>query len=431
MKILILSGTPWDDNNSFGNTFSNLFGDLPNIEIANIYCSYGVPNNSIVSQCFQISLRNLVMNLLNSDVPTGQIIVDPNQGIDMQGKEKKAIDFAKKKRLQIFFWARDFIWKIGRWDSPELRKFIDDFAPDLLYIPVYYSNYLLDIGLFLKSYTGTRMIAHISDDCYSLRQFSLSPLYWIDRFVKRKKIRALVRQADFLHVISDIQKSEYEQQLGVECRLFRKGLVFDDQLRYRHWLHNPIRFVYTGNIGNGRWRSLAQIGRALEECNKQRITAELYIYTFTPLNNRMKKALDIKNTVHYMGGVSSDEVLNIQKEADVLIHVESLNLKERLKVHQSFSTKLVDYMHTGNCIFAVGTKDIASIDYLLKYDAAIVATTQAEISDKLRHMLEKPDVILEYGNNAWNAGKKNHQKEIVSKIFEHDIKGSVYESFAN
>lgn len=106
------------------------------------------------------------------------------------------------------FWARDFVWKIGRWCSPELKAFIDDFKPDVIFQPIYYSNYISDIALFIKKYTGVPMVGYISDDCYTLRQFNLSPLYWIDRLHKRKKVKQVFMSCEFVYVISEIQKRE-------------------------------------------------------------------------------------------------------------------------------------------------------------------------------------------------------------------------------
>ena len=36
MKILVLSSTPWTNDNSFGNSFSNIFEGIEDVEIANI-----------------------------------------------------------------------------------------------------------------------------------------------------------------------------------------------------------------------------------------------------------------------------------------------------------------------------------------------------------------------------------------------------------
>ena len=47
MKVLIISRTTWDNANSFGNTFSNLFEGMKDVEIYSIACRNGISNNSI------------------------------------------------------------------------------------------------------------------------------------------------------------------------------------------------------------------------------------------------------------------------------------------------------------------------------------------------------------------------------------------------
>ena len=71
MKVLTLSSTPWNTNNSFGNTFNNIFDGIDDIEVANIYCTSGTANAKIVRKSFQITMDSLIKNLLHKDVPTG------------------------------------------------------------------------------------------------------------------------------------------------------------------------------------------------------------------------------------------------------------------------------------------------------------------------------------------------------------------------
>ena len=50
IKLLFISKTPWDDNNSFGNSFSNIFGGNDNYEIYNIYLSEGNSTSPLVKK---------------------------------------------------------------------------------------------------------------------------------------------------------------------------------------------------------------------------------------------------------------------------------------------------------------------------------------------------------------------------------------------
>ena len=89
-----------------------------------------------------------------------------------------------------------------------------------------------------------------------------------------------------------------------------------------------------------------------------------------------------------MNPVPAREIQSIHADADVLVHVESFSLKDRLVVRHSFSTKLVDYFHAARCVFAVAPPDVASMCYLLKNDSAVVATSEHDVIIQLRHYRE-------------------------------------------
>lgn len=426
MKVLILSNTPWREDNSFGNSFSNIFNDIPDLEIANIFFKYGEPDNDIVKRYFQITEKSLINNLKDRNQPSGrEISAKKAESTDLNEKERSVYDSARKKRWMIMFWARDLIWKIGRWKSPELKNFIDDFKPDIIFQPIYYSNYILNASLFIKKYTGAPMIGYISDDCYTLKQFNLSPLYWIDRFHKRHKVKKVFLSCEFVYVISDIQKSEYEKIFGKKCKVLTKCADFSSAPDIKKEIGSPIKLVYTGNLGNGRWKSLSYIKEALKSINSDGKKAELHIYSGTPLTKRqLSKMSDGFNAI-FKGCCNSGEIENIQKDADILVHVEGMSLKHRLQTHQSFSTKIVDYLKNARAIFVVGPKDTASVDYFLKNDSAIVATDRKSVLPNLCRYIDDAETIKQYSEKAYLCGRENHSLAEVKSMVYKDLLDTV------
>ena len=90
--------------------------------------------------------------------------------------------------MEIFYIIRSLIWKLAKWDTVELRNFIKEFNPDLIFAPCYASHELLAIDRMVKAVCNVPMISYISDDNYGLKQFRLSPFYWLNRFVLRKNV---------------------------------------------------------------------------------------------------------------------------------------------------------------------------------------------------------------------------------------------------
>lgn len=429
MKILILSNAEWDDNNCFGDSFSNIFGNIEGVEIANIYCRSGEPKTDSCDKFFQITEKLLLKNLLDFRNPAGQVVGGCHSKVNVadtfNGKQRRWTDFARKHRWLIFFWLRDIIWKIGRWKSKELKRFIDDFRPDLIFLPIYNSIYLNKIGIFLKKYTNKPMVAYAADNYYTLKQFSMSPFFWIDRFVKRRWIKKSVDKCEMLYVISDVQKRDYDSRFGKDCKILFKGGVFIGDAPVKNEISAPVQLVYTGNIGCGRYRSLAEIGKTLDRINENKKRAILHIYSQTPLSRRMRAFLFTKKSIEFHGGVPRDQIRVIHAGADILVHAESFQLKERYLVRQSFSTKIVDYFQAARCVFAIGWGQAASIDYLIKNNAAVVVCHKYEIEKKLRMLIENPELITEYGKRGWNCGKRNHQIDKIQSNLIADFQSII------
>ncbi|MBO7218204.1 MAG: hypothetical protein J6V50_05830, partial [Clostridia bacterium] len=107
--------------------------------------------------------------------------------------------------------------------------------------------------------------------------------------------------------------------------------------------------------------------------------------------------------------------------ADIVVFVESLEEKGRFAAKLSFSTKLTDYFRSGKCIFAIGDKEIAPIQYLKENDAAIINTEYPHIVENLKKLIDNKELITQYGRNAFECGKRNHSADKVSKTFKDTI----------
>ena len=93
----------------------------------------------------------------------------------------------------------------------------------------------------------------------------------------------------------------------------------------------------------------------------------------------------------------------------------------RVAARLSFSTKITDYLSNSKCVLAIGKEDIAPMDYFIRNDSAITATDETQLEEKLRYILDNPQVIEEYGKKAFDCAKRNHDKEVIDKRFIQTI----------
>lgn len=426
MRILVVSCSPWRNDNNIGNTYTNIFNGIDNIEIAHICCGGGMPDTDFVKYHLQISEHDILKNLINTKYKCCYTPPPHRENLKISTDRNKIYDFMRTHRFQLFFLFRDLIWIFKNWICDDLKSFVDDFKADIIFAQFLDQSYLNEMLFFLKDYTKLPLIVYAWDDVYTLKQFSLSPIFWINRIIERKKLRKISKLSSLMYVISEKQKKEYTKVFGRNCKILYKGFEFKDRPQYEIKAH-PLRLVYSGNIGSGRYKTLALIGSALDEINKDEIKAVLYIYTSTPLSYKMKHKLDNPESIHRMKSVSSDEIAIIQQEADILIHAESFAFTDRLKVRLSFSTKLVDYFKSGRCIFAVGSRNIASIEYLTINRGAVIAYKKREIKNKLNGLISSPNLRKKHAKRSWNCGRSNHQIKIIQNTLQNDLKYLLHE----
>lgn len=424
MRILVISNSPWDDSNSFGSTFSNFFQGVDKKDIASIYCSNGYPNTNSCSRFFRISEKGLAKSIFKRKNAAGEEVF---QTIEAEAKQaqlspKGIVSFAKKHRWILFFWAREFLWNLGSWKSKRLNTFIDSFQPDIIVLPTYSFSYINKLALYIQKKWQLPMISYVSDDEYTLKQFSLSPLYWVNRLYQRKWVKRGIANSKILYTISKIQKEDYEKCFNIPCKVLTKFSDFEVSAELKKEYGKPLKLIYTGNIGGGRWKSLKIIADVLKELNKDRIFARMEIYTPTPITRRMSLALNIQNCSEIKGKVSAMAVKDLQYNADILIHVEAMDFKNRLAVRQSFSTKLVDYFKMARPILAVGPTNVASLSHLIENNCAMVCQSKPEVKSALKQAINDSEYLNILSNNAYQCGRLNHNRNSMQKSFFADLK---------
>ena len=417
MKIIVVSIAPWNRGNNFGKTFCDIFEGMENVEFLNIYCDSGLPDNNVNAKYYQITVNDIIANLLHKNKKVGRTVEDFSAAHTLSQKQQGFMAKIKTKKWRIFFWIRRFIWWIGRWRTPELEKIIRDFDADLLFLPIFKESYMNSVQQYVQKISGKKSVAYYGDDNYTLRLFSLNPFFWFDRLTQRTTVKKTIDKCEYMYVVSDIEKRECERDFKKDCYICTKGADFSVEPPLKAEYPKHKKLVYTGNLGNHRWEELWHIGQALDNINEGH---KLIIYSGTELSDGIKEKFNSTKSIKFMGRVSADKIPEIQSDADVLVHVESFRFKERLLVHQSFSTKIVDHFARARATFAVGATDVASIDYLLNRDAAVVATSRDDIEPKLRKLLSSDEVLNEYALKGFNCGKDNHDINYIQKMFrEH------------
>lgn len=426
MRILVISAEVWRDDKNGGNVLSNIFGNT-GYEFAQIYCNPGNPSNHLCKRYYQMT-DSMMINAILHKGKVGKVInyaeypCDEKEVIEEQAEQENRsfYDFFRRYRMESFYVIRSMIWKVASWDTPELRQFIVEFKPDLIFAPCYASHEMLAIDRLAKELTGVPVISYISDDNYGLRQFRLSPVYWLNRFVLRRNMRKTFKIYDLVYTMTEEQKYEYEKALGCKMKILRKSGDFT-KIPEKKSVNKPIRMIYAGGIYVGRWKTLAKIADAIRNVNKDGVKIVLDIYTGNTLTEKQKLLLhDGTNSIIHKS-ISLDELKQRYAESDIALHVESFELKYKLLSRISFSTKIIDCLSSGCATMAICWNQHSGYIYLKKHDIAICVDSVDKIPNAIDSLINDPELIIDYAGKARSFGLKHHQQEDIKKEFMADL----------
>lgn len=422
-KVLVVSTNAWRDNTGI-NTLINFFKNWEKDKLAQIYTKTLLPKTTVCNTFFRISENAVIKSLIKPGIKTGSVVQNETaiseENSQAAKSEAKLYSHAGKKASLILSICRELVWTFAKWKTKELNQFIDNYDADVLFIPIYPTIYMSRLQKYVINRTKKPVVSYLADDNYTYKAISKNPLSLIHRFVLRKYVKYIINNSTKLMVIAPKQKEECDKTFGTNCEIMTKGIDFS-QISYQEKpLNNPIKMVYTGKLIIGRWLSLAKIAEAMGNINKGGTKVELDIYTTDTLTSEQQQLLN-RNGASVKGSLTLEEVQEVQRQADILIFVESLEKKFRYAARLSFSTKITDYLKNGKCIFAIGDSNIAPIDYFNRYDSALTASSYDEIERKLNDIISNPQKIAEYSKKAFDCAYTHHNEKDLAELFKNTL----------
>lgn len=418
-RILVISVGAW--NSKVGSTWPSILKGYNSENIANICIRDEIPDSKICSRYFNISENRVMKSIIKRNLKTGKELTAKNSEENIQdlNAHNERYQKMKKKRRYSLLMARELVWKLGNWKTAELDAFIDSFKPDvILYSMTVYIHHSNIVEYAIKR-TGAKAVAYIWDDTFTYKQ-SDEIGYKIYRFFQRRALKRLAKLTDKFLAISDMTKEEADEFFGIDCTVLTKPLYIEPKVDYSEF-KMPIKAVYTGNLFIGRDKSLARLVKAAKNINRDEIKIRFDIYTSTVLSDEIKNELNC-NYCEIHSAVPQEEVFEIQRNSDLMLFVEDIDGKDARVARLSFSTKITDYLSSGKCIFAVGYKETAPMQYFIKNNAAVIASDDKEIEEKLQMLVNNPELLVQYAENARKTGIENHNEEKILNTFDAVIK---------
>lgn len=422
-KVMAISLSTWREDSGI-HTQTDLFKFWDNDRVAQIYTKSDLPATSVCNRFFQISENAVIKSVFNRK-SVGRCVENGASASETDSKavkqEAQLYKMAHKKKSWFYTLMRELVWTFGCWKSKELDRFVEEFNPDVYFIPIYPVVYMGKIQRYLLKKHPRPYVCYLADDNYSYISCGMNPLAYIHRFWLRKYVKSLSINCNEMFTITKTEAEDTDRLFGTNSVVLTKGIDYSNLEFKEQPISDPIRMVYTGKLVIGRHYSIVAISEALKNINRYGEKIVLDIYSGDTFDEKIMELLN-SNGCHFRGFVSGEAVRDIQNSADVVVFVESLEKEHRYTARLSFSTKLTDYFKSGKCIFAIGDKNIAPIQYLKENDAAVIACEYDEIEQQLQKLVDNRKLVSEYGRKSYECGKRNHNVEDIKKTFIETIK---------
>lgn len=417
MRILLITDEEWNDAVYGNNVLTNWFEGFE-AEFAQIYCSPGLPYNKICNRYFRITDAQMVLSFFSKS-KAGTVVEKPKTE---EGEAKSKVNAQRQgnykwlKDLSLYFhtpmmMVRDAIWCWGRYDVATLKSFVSDFNPDIVFCPRLFTPKLKRLEKKVSTMTDAPSLAFTADNESSLNCYSWSPLFWLRRLYIHRIFKKHVKLYKHYFMFSEEQAQVYKKEYNLSTSCLYKCGVFPEHKE--KVVNNPIRMVYAGRLYCNRWKTLAAIGKALEDINQNVTRMVLDIYTADVLTSKQKKALMGFEFLKVHNPITPSQLVEEYRTADIALHVESFDKANRLATHYSFSTKIIDLMASSCAILAICWERHAGYQYLQKHDAAFCVSSYEDIQPMLERICNNPELIGDYAEKARKCGLENHSREKI------------------
>lgn len=410
-KVLVISHIAFSDNNNMSKTLSAYFKEFDKNNIAQLYFYPEFPSvdNGVCENFYRITDTEAIKSIfLRFDV--GNQIYLKNDTIKQTSKTVSNLHEFGRKRSPLIYLGRDIIWSLSAWYSRKLKKWLDDFQPDIIFFASGDYAFSYNIAYKIARKRNIPLIISCMDDFYL---FNMNSNSFLGRFRQKcfmKTVKKTINYSSGLVTLNTKMNKAYSELFQKPCFVYHNSATSFDNILAKD---NPTAISYLGNLSLGRYKQLIDIGRALKE-----IDSNLHINVYSSETNKevLSKMIP-ENGINFCGKVSADKVNRIIKESLLVIHTESFDEVFKERVRYSTSTKIPDCLLSGTCMLAYGPSDIASIEYLKENDAAFIIDNNTDLKERLIEILNNGNLRENIIKNEIELAQKKHSSEINSNDF--------------
>ncbi|MGD0801877.1 MAG: hypothetical protein ABR906_11225, partial [Terracidiphilus sp.] len=224
-KVLIVCHRAFNDKGGTGNTLASYFKQWNPDSLAEIFFHAELPCGPMIRKCsryYRVTDFDALRSVLGRQscghpVTSTDIAGATGKGDTSPSRLQQRVYEFGRKRYGSVMLLRDMMWRAARWRTDELNAWVDDFAPQVVFLNGGEYSFAYGIANYVATRCSAPLVVYLGDDWYNVTSFSHSPFYWLQNALLRRAMRRVVGSAAQIFPICDLMGEEYKRIFGVAC----------------------------------------------------------------------------------------------------------------------------------------------------------------------------------------------------------------------
>lgn len=407
-RLLVVVNNSFSLSNSNGRTLGSLLAGWPKDRIAQFCISSNGADFNVCENYYCVTDADVMHSCLRFKAAKRRDLKDAAM-VNANRPDGKVVKHRKTSANMI---VRNLAWMSGIWQGKEFKKWVTNFAPDVVMLQNGESFFMHVLAMQLARRTGAKLAVFNTEAYYLFKKdFFVSDGFFGRRLFKiyikvyKHYFRCFMRQCKLEIYGNELLRKDYDEVFGMR----NSHVIYTSSLLDfcpKPLSSKPI-FLYAGNFGFDRPSALSEFAKVLGKINPD---YKLDVYGFVH-SKEMEQRLKACKDIRFHGAVSYDKVVEEMQKADFLIHAETNDPKWHETLRYGFSTKIADSVSSGRILILFAPEHLACSQYIKQTRAGAFAGSPAELENVISELLYSEAKRNEILSHAAVARKQNHLSE--------------------
>lgn len=384
-RTLVIANACFSKEGANGRTLENLFSGADKEKLAQFFI-YGEPDFEICSRYYQISDKD-ALEIAFSFKKTNGEVKEKNTISCTAVKQQTTIE-KRPHKTPTKVLAREFVWKLSERNRAPFWKWLDDFAPEIVFLFIANNAFLIRLSMQVAKKYKIPIVVYTTEG-YNFMDYNYltnrpSIAYGLYFQWLSKAYNAIVPYTKCAFFNNTLLRDDYQRAYGYPCECIMNSSSIDFIANTQVLSYEKMKISYLGNLGLERHKALIELAEALQEIEA---SLRLDIYGASPDESVVSELLGC-NAISYHGLIPYEKVVDVIHESNLLVHAELDDPIVARDLKYAFSTKIADSVCSGTPFFVYAPSSLAETAFLQENGCAFIANHKEQLRQVLSQALQ-------------------------------------------